>query len=335
MTRIVMRTASLVLALVASLALTATTASAKSSTKHNLGVYKVEKHLTIDEDSTVSEHVICQNGDLATDGMWRVDQVSYNPQVDDDGPYDRFNDVDVLQAISTSPQEYTFKIRNRTEDDAQVKLFVVCLSRDTVGDTHQHALDVTSPAAGGEAFGAPGAYGINGDRFGHARCPNGSIVIAPGYQVLGGPGHDRVKIFRSYPDHPNNRGWTWGFWVLDPGVSIQVRHRCLRLRTFPNLAHDHKLFAKLRPSYDTKTTALRDRERYKLDCDDPEKAIVGGFDVNTYGWDHHNRWLWYLGMDPQPKSRVFTVHNAWPFHDLDMKLIATCLRGTTGSKKSV
>ena len=55
---------------VLSLAFAALPASAMAA--HDLGIYKVEKHVDLDSDETIVD-LSCYANDFALDGMWRID----------------------------------------------------------------------------------------------------------------------------------------------------------------------------------------------------------------------------------------------------------------------
>jgi hypothetical protein len=347
----------LVLALaVGALALLPGAASANTATKHLLDVYKVEQHVTLTEGQQLTGFKVnCNPGDFATDGMWRVDHVSYNPQVDDQGPYDRNNAVYVPEAYASNWDEYTFSVHNHSEDQVQVKFWVVCLGKKTAPDTERH--DLTADVTTTHTDTITGAGVLTGS--GGTPCPSGQVAIAPGYQVTT-PAGGHVKLFQSYPDSSQQHSWNWGFYVEDvAGVTIQTSFRCLSLKTVSTNSHHHLLKVAFRPSYFGQQTAVHNKvNALKVDCGELEKGIVGAFDTRyLQNWDEHftdqfptaagpsdyssldppashsnHHWLWYLGQEPQPKSRVFHIWNSDPSTDYQVRLGLLCIHVRTTSK---
>src|SRR3954454_8051099 len=92
-------------------------ASAHAGGAHLLRLYKVEKHVDLEGDAQYT--VKCPNGDYATDGMWRVDQVDQ----DNDLPGNIKEYVAVYAAYpdSSDKSEYHFKLENLAGGDSQVK----------------------------------------------------------------------------------------------------------------------------------------------------------------------------------------------------------------------
>jgi len=101
--------------------------------RHLLDMYKVEQFVGLDAgDSADGLQVKCPNGDYAVDGMWRIDQVNFNAQIDDQGPFgdwNRYNGVDVFQSESVAKDTWEFTLVNNTDEDAQAKVWVTCLGR--------------------------------------------------------------------------------------------------------------------------------------------------------------------------------------------------------------
>jgi len=262
-----------------------------------LQMYKVEQHLTVLEDEGVVEKsVACPNGDIAADGMWRVDQVDYNAQLDSGGPYDLHNGVSVLAAENTDLSTYAFKVANNTESDVQLKLWVTCLGKKTAPDTHQHDLVVTGPKTKTVSWSA----GQNVSSSADLKCASGEIAIAPGWNITGGSG----EIFRSAPSQGLD-SWQFGFSAGESPTTIATSVRCLKLKTGTTNGHAHKLQS---GPVTTGGQAFDKGNGVKetiVNCGEHEKGLIGGFDVADGDGDYDASKLSWLGMDPRLKSRAY------------------------------
>ena len=82
----------------------AMTASASADSRHHLQMYKVEKQVSLQPGLNPEQTLSCNNGDIAADGMWRIDQVDYNAQLDaataPPGGWNLANGVTVLYATA-------------------------------------------------------------------------------------------------------------------------------------------------------------------------------------------------------------------------------------------
>lgn len=288
-------------------------ASAKTATKHHLEMYKVEQHLTLDEFDSATPTLGCPNGDIATDGMWRIDHVDqYNFQLadDDETPWAIYNAIEVSQAESTSLSTYKFKVTNKTSAEAQIKFWLTCLGDKTAPDTYQHNLSVRTPswhttsAAGGDGFIEADTETL-GANWG---CNDDEVVIAPSWRTVAGS----AEIAKSYPFkhagatffHADE--WQWGFWVKT-GTQVEVGVRCLKLLTDDDPSggklHNHKIYAYLTDSPVQHFNRGNSQWEHKINCRHDQKGLVGGFDV----YDAGHAWYW-LGMDPRIKSRSYLTY---------------------------
>ena len=107
-----------------------TIAQANNGNLHDLRVYKVEQHLTLDGEfpgNYAHEHNMCSPGDQAVDGMVWVQHVDQaNLQLDDSGDH---RDVEVLRNYSDRHQalplpgnqgeRWHFEVRNHASARAQ------------------------------------------------------------------------------------------------------------------------------------------------------------------------------------------------------------------------
>ena len=271
-------------------------ASAVTATKHHLDMYKAEQHVTLPEYDTSTYTLSCPNGDIAADGMWRVDEVGpYNPQLadDDELPWTIADGVSALAAYPSGNSTYTFVFSNNTSENAQLKLFVTCLGSKTSADPHQHPLVTTAFVTNNHTTVAGGQFD-----YPHANsCDSGDVVISPGFRINSGS----ARIVGSYGS-ANLRDWTWKFRVGEP-TSIDVFARCLKGFTghFGGAPknHRHKIYAYLRTAPVEHFNKGNGVWEHQISCRDDQKGLVGGFDVS-----HDPHW-WWLGMDPRIKARAF------------------------------
>src|SRR4051812_23321732 len=125
-------------AMVLAVAALPASASAVTATKHHLDMYKAEQHITLPEYDSGTYTLSCPNGDIAADGMWRIDEVGpYNAQLadDDELPWNIATGVSVLAAFPSGNSTYTYKFSNNTSETAQLKIWVTCLGKKTSADT--------------------------------------------------------------------------------------------------------------------------------------------------------------------------------------------------------
>ncbi len=222
--------------------------SALAGKSHFLGTYKVEKHLDIEgEDGTYT--ISCDPGDIALDGMWRIDNVDQdndyvytsnltsNPLYPQPGAPSTWNhawevlkSVELKYAYATSIGTYEFKFVPQAGADAQGKLFLVCLpGKVTQTAGHQNQWD----------------YTFNGTDT-PTTCNSGTeIAIQPGLNFTANSGH-WIARWPSGPTHAPN---AWTVATLDgaDGVATSAPHwSCLKIKSQAagSPAHSHRLVAK-------------------------------------------------------------------------------------------
>ncbi len=292
-------------------------ASGTSSTaqKHVLGFYKAEKFVEIDGgdyDDTIT--LGCKPGDLALDGMWRVDNVPFNAQLNEPGPgpfadWNTYNAVSVQASYSGEKDRWNFAFRNDAEDPAQLHIWVTCLDNKTrrprATTTSTRSRSATPSRTRSTWAPARRPRTTRGRRSARpAPSP------WPGYWADGGP----VKIYRSWPKD-SLRGWRMGFYAPEADPTVHTRVRCLTISSSKagSKNHWHRLVTDLEQF---STSVGRNRTwAIKQDCGEQSKALVGAFDVRLWhSWTGHYdaHKLWFLGMEPQLKSRVFHVRNINP-----------------------
>ena len=326
------------LALVASFA---TPASAAPGKPHEVYMYKVEKHVDLSgefPDQNMHEHVYCDPGDIALDGMWRVDHVDQeNPQL---GVYGDERDV-YFSASYADPHdhgEWHFRATNFADGDAQLKLFVTCI-RGQVEQAygHRHPVQVTTLDWEHHNGLAPGAghhdWGFSG------QCAPGTYAVAPGFNVTSSTFGSKARIFQNWPSS-NFRGWHWAFLVNDDHANISVFLKCLRTKVggAGNGPHSHELPATWRPFGSggwLQHLDVHGAQERRLNCDDGSngklyqdyKAMVGAFWIDPHDVHH----IWYLGMDPRPKQRAYKFW--WDGHGGNGVYVgALCIRARTGKQ---
>jgi hypothetical protein len=287
--------------------------------KHEVTMYKVEQQLDLSgefPDSDAHEHLYCDNGDIALDGMWRVEHVDQFDPSDEDpddpegGFYHDERDVVVYASYpdSSDNREWHFRLENFSQGNAQVKLFITCIKgRTEATANHGHDINI-SPVytdTSHHSLGA-GAQDLEFD----GTCDPGYYAVAPGFNFVN---NEYNEPFRSWPI-ASGRSWHWAFKVTDPHPELNVYLRCLRKKVDSEFGpgaskkHTHKVPMVYRPNLAGFATdvspAHRSVER-RFDCDQGAgnyssyKAMVGAFWIDD---PHH---VWFLGMDPRPKQRAY------------------------------
>ena len=328
--------AAALLAPIALVAALASPASAAPGKPHEVYMYKVEKHIDLSgefPDNKIHEHVYCNPGDIALDGMWRVDHV------DQANPPETFGDErDVVVTASYGDDvdraKWHFRAYNHADGNAQLKLFATCI-RGQVEQAYGHAHNVVISQRYDDAThtGLPAGAGNEWD---HATtCPAGTLAVAPGFNFS--DDDHRVRIFRSWPT-TNFRGWHWAFLVDDPNVDVTVYLRCLQIEVDAQGSgpHAHNLLWAWRPNGyngDHQFLNVNGMQERRINCDDGAngnlyqdyKAAVGAF------WIADPFHTWFLGMDPRPKQRSYKFW--WDGGGSnDVYLGALCIRARTGKQ---
>lgn len=340
---------SAVAALLAPLAIVAAFASPASAAPgkpHEVYIYKVEKQVDMSgefPDQYVHEHVSCNPGDIALDGMWRVDHV------DQANPPDTFGDErDVVFTASygdtADKTKWHFRARNYADGDAQIKLWTTCI-RGTVEQANGHTqnVQVSDLAIDNTHTNLQPDVDPNvvNDWNGQFACAAGQIAVAPGFNFnIAGVANDnyRVRLVRSWPSDASYTGWRWSFIVTDPGVDVSLYLKCLTIKTTASGSgpHAHNLMWAFRPNGfngDQQFFNVVGTQERRINCDDgPDgryfqdyKAAVGAFYlVNPF----HQ---WFLGMDPRPKQRSYKFW--WDGSGSnEVRLGAICIRARTGKQ---
>jgi hypothetical protein len=317
--------------------------SALAGKSHHLKLYKVEQHIDIegDLDYTIS----CKPGDIATDGMWRIDDVSQDNEFD---ILEQWTETVAIKATTVpgTTEDYVFQFLPIAGGDVQGKLWVTCLENPTDGNGHSHSWNVvdvrgtttpvTAPTPGpvtGQNYtmvsGAGGS--ITGTPTPANTCPSGSYIpIAPGFDMTANGGEGYGYLQKNWHFSSGGKeGWEWEFNVKSagPGVGEQFQpdltFRCLEKRS--NLGgsgagHRHRIVQQYKSKSNINHPA-RTFQTHQLSCGEHYKGMVGMW------WSHHFD-LYYLGMDPRIKARAFKFVNIGPAdHVLDLKL--SCFKDRT------
>lgn len=299
------RPGAVALAALVALALPASAAAGPKS--QVLKLYKVERHVDIEgEDGTYP--VTCPNGDLALDGMWRVDDVE---QDNDFGGslIDLNHTLRPVQARSTADDTFEFRFTPLSGGNVQIKLFVTCLGKSVGG--HSWAFSQVAPFTDSSVDTTIATPVTTAQ----ASCSTpGQIVAAPGFEVTAGS-DTYYDLTRSTPS-ANATQWDWEWFNYSTGADgIKVTHswRCLTLKSSAagSPPHAHRI-VRNRVSRTGTIPAGTIRE-VQASCGEHYKGMIGGWDLRTQTSagppPTYAGYLWYLGMDPRIKSRAFKLAN--------------------------
>jgi hypothetical protein len=294
---------------------------------HDLGIYKAEKQVDLNSDETAVD-LSCNKGDYALDGMWRIDHADQ----DDDDIYITSigRAVDVLEAYPTaSPiagnplghqDSYHFLFEKNAIGRAQAKVFVTCIKQKTEqsnGHSHSIPVNIVPPVANPVG---------NGSYTNNTICPINTFVAQTGYRIdwpSKGTGGDPIPYLGHLStDWMNSsmRGWSWVMDLSqDPTSQVTFYASCVSKKLPAAGGERHKLVYR----YDgptTQTLAKNKVSTVRHSCEAAYKAVVAGFsfpfdtaagrDPNPDFTSFFEPWIWYLGMDPQPKSRDFKFLNS-------------------------
>jgi hypothetical protein len=284
--------------------------SGSTAQRHQMSMYKVEYDMSLDAVDVQSTSLACDGKDLALDGMWRVTYTDFNAQLDDEAPpggWNDYNGIQVWDSHSVGPGTWRFTVYNNTSETAQVKLWVTCINykvQPAEGNAHRHHLNLGPLKTANHTFSGTTPVSVKAANF---TCPSDTIAVAPGFEVTQG----ELRVWKSAPFNASISAWAWGFYQQGT-TKVTTSVRCLDLAssTDSTPAHFHRLVVTAR---DQMVSVPADKvSEIKADCSDYEKAMLGIFDVklgNSWTSPFSGHFLWFLGMEPQIKSRVFKVWN--------------------------
>ena len=250
-----------------------------TSHDHQIGVTKIESHLSVQGGDVGSATTQCPAGYFATDGSVRIDSVDQ-----DAGTYD---DVMVLQSQATDDgRGWTGIVLNDTTGQLQAKVNVVCMSDRTVsGENHSHPVVVSAPVTQTVSGDADHSYPVD------LTCTEPTaIAITPGFSFASGNGVVNSQPFAGEGGRH--------FWVnFQDGGDVTLTIRCLSTELGSAAGHTHQLVvAELSDSVVVNRGETVERS---LTCPVGYKGIVAWVIFDGVS----------LGNDPQPITRVFRFYN--------------------------
>lgn len=272
---------------------------------HLLGIYKVDTPVDIEgQDGTYTAR--CRAGDIALDGMWRIDDVDqdndYEPApppgfgTTGDPQWDVAESVLPEAAYASAIDTYTFKFLPVGGGDIRAHLFLTCLSQATTQTAgHSHTWTVTPQPLQAVAVGAGSTPSTT------PSCPSGQLAIANGFDWTTATA--RGTLAKRWPATNAVRAWEYDF-VADSAGTVNVTGSCLRPSTNPagSPAHAHRMVNRV--VTDTQVARKSSVTTLELACGALYKAGLGAWD---FGANYQPTRLWFLGMDPRPKVRAYKI----------------------------
>lgn len=279
--------------------------AAQAAERPPVTTYRVVQQLRLDEGQSGSFNVSCRHGDLVTDGIWQMDALDSNPQLDDEA-FDLVNGVDVLAAESFSTSGYRFALRNNAEGVAQLRLAVVCLTGSVSDRRARYALRLSAPVSATTAIVA----GTEGTQ--QVSCPAGTVAVTPGFRLVTEPG-GVARLTSTFPLTPDLRSLERRAAALTD-VQMTTTARCLSVLSSRRSGQRWRLGLTLRTAHATLGDGRR--ETYTVSCRARETAISGAFSI-AGGW--------YLGQFPSGRQRTFRAQSPHTGADGAVQLGLLCL----------
>jgi hypothetical protein len=195
-------------------------------------------------------------------------------------------------------------------------------------------------------------------------CPAGTRLVSPGFQstnITDGtnptdPSAGMMRLYKSSSSNGNDWQWKWENSALPTGYKVDVTAywRCLKIKVPQSGFDKHKLIFKFK-NPKTFNPGKNKVSEGQYNCGDHYKAIVAGFtigdddggtvgpaavDVASFASDGSGLFstppsgsafnnVFYLGMDPRPKTRAFRFSNRSTTRTYDVILRALCLNYRT------
>ena len=325
-------------ALVAGAAAFAVPSVALAGKSHHTSVYKVEDHVELEgEDGSYT--LSCKTGDIAVDGMWRVDNVDQdNDWADPDSGLATFwgaapsgiatsPDLTIRKAIrpmaayASSKGTYTFEFTPLAGADVQIKLFITCLPEPLDGNGHSHQWTEGDQYESAPVVGAQSVTPTTDANT--ATCAGKTILIQPGFETSSTANH----VVTSRPTQAgtwNGKEWLWRIWNdgTEPAGTNKVTWRCLEVKSTSGGTnnHTHRLVFNKKETTWSGSDAIGNQQfaERQQHCGEHYKGMIGGWDTSAAyraedttppGVYPHHMWVYFLGMDPRIKSRAFSFLN--------------------------
>jgi hypothetical protein len=333
---------------------------------HDLRIYKMEKQVVLDSDEDTDVNVECLGTDRALDGMWRIDHADLDEDMSAFETIATAVDVLEAWSDTPSRYHFSFIKNAIYRVQLKVFITCIGAKTEEGGRTsHAHALTYgpgyphPGPAQAPYTASAGAAAGGRVTTTQDCTAQPGPVppgykwmLITPGFKVVPTSSTPLVGVGRLYRSILSDTtsssaadSWTWAFATgtgTDSGAAITVSWRCLRIRIdrltdgTTISADRHKLVKKVRRSSPNPAPlGANGFTTANVNCGDSYKAVVAGFDIDDADTDptlNQNfglgLWkIWYLGMDPRPKTRAYRFLNTGSADTV--KLAATCLNYRT------
>ena len=268
---------------------------AVANSDDQLTVQKAEQFIGLGPGETKSVTVSCPPGYEVLDGSPLVQQIDHGlPSF-----------VEIVQSESTSPNSYTFTLRNPTSGNAQAKGFVTCIKSTTTDGGDITVSD--PPVSQGVAFGS-------GTTTETLVCPpaqfGGGIAVDPGYGFTSGQG----RVITSEPTLVLGlSAWRFTIEGSDPG-NVVLSIRCLSPTTSDG---DRIVSGELVRNV---TVPAGQTLSASITCPVGGKGIVASYSLPDG--------VFLLGNEPQPITRVFSLENTTS-SDQTATIDLLCLSNTT------
>lgn len=278
-------------------------AQAGSVKRHDVNIYKVEGFVELGgeyPDNEAHEHLYCEDGDYAIDGMWKVD--SYETPNADDGVYGDKRSVRTTESWpdATDEEKWHYYFVNDGTGRATIKTFIVCLTPET-GERAGHTHDITV-----NRYSVVGAVTDNTPTSPFPGCDGShDVAVAPGFKVTSGS----PRLTASYPE-ADPRDWQWKF---QGAGDVTFYLSCLKSRVSnevgtgddPAKPHTHDLDLAWMPGTPAVTSlAVGTDQTLTRSAAWRDFAAVGAF------WVDNPFIVSYLGMDARGRKRDFKFWNA-------------------------
>lgn len=272
---------------------------------HWMTPYHPEMQVDLEPGQQRSVSLSCSDGDILSDGNFRIDHVDQGTGV--------FSDVKVLSSRSASTTTWTGTIRNDAAGRVQAKAFIVCLPGSTEGgdDGHRHHLLVDSAPV---VLTRPLAVGRTEVTL---TCRPGTVPIAPGYD-LSSAGARLVGSETSYA--ARTRTLTF---EAPSSATVAASALCLSTTTSAVGGHTHQLrFTHVVRTVSVPGPTDAQGTEFKVTCPDDAKGVVATFDLppGVSTWGH----------DPRLKERAFRLFNPGGAAE-DAVLDLVCLNDRVGT----